>query len=129
MKHRAFITLLGAVAAWPLAARAQQAEVPMIGVMFPSFSSDRSAQSCGASGLNAAQRRLPPPFKRRGRCALTKSQQDLADPSGRATATIRCNMLAGAPGAMQRAYGKPAQTTHSDWDPYGSKQPPLCKDE
>ena len=61
MKRREFVTLLGGAVAWPLAARAQQPVMPVIGFLEP-----RSPDSTGISATANGKRVLEePPYSLR----------------------------------------------------------------
>jgi hypothetical protein len=53
LKRRAFITLLGSAAAWPLAARAQEAGQRLIGALIGPAQSDPAARSWFAAFQDA----------------------------------------------------------------------------
>jgi len=74
MRRRAFISLLGGAAAWPLAARTQQAEMPVIGWLSPG---SREADQFRLAISSAVSRKAAMPSGRTWRWNIVGPRTDM----------------------------------------------------
>jgi putative ABC transport system substrate-binding protein len=100
MKRREFITLVGGAAAWPLAARAQQPAMPVVGYFYPGVEDTviTSAFRKGLSELGFVEGRNVAIEYRFGRNDFSRTSELIADLVHRRVAVIAAT--GGAPGAL-----------------------------
>ena len=79
MRRREFITLISGVAAWPLAARAQQTAIPIVGFLRPTRAEDAGSliaafrQGLRKSGYPSDKVAINSPLRRRAIGATAKT--------------------------------------------------------